>query len=115
MSNATMPEIPEAHLVGRPPKAQRVAGAKRGPKPRNGSVPTSMTQYLPSYLTKPAAIPVPAVAVPVVAEPEPIIKDGFPNLPECKLIGRPEGSKNTSPRQRRTPAAPAAEAPAEAK
>lgn len=32
-----------------------------------------------------------------------LIKDGVPNLPVAKLIGRPTGSKNSVPRKKREP------------
>ena len=39
---------------------------------------------------------------PVTSDPkkgEPLIKDGFPNLPVVQLIGRPMGAKDQFPRQ----------------
>lgn len=103
MSNtAVMPEIPEANLIGRPPKNKQKRTARFSVRAGNVTMPASMAQFLPDYLTQAPAPPVAVKVEPApVPEPEPLIKDGFPNLPECKLIGRPEGSRNTSPRKRR--------------
>jgi hypothetical protein len=82
----------------------RPKGSKNKPKTvptgKPTTLPAAMVQFLPPYL-RPAAAAVAAPEPVKVPEAPPIIKDGFPNLPEAKLIGRPFGSKNQTPRKRR--------------
>lgn len=72
--------IPE--VTNQPKKRGRPPGSRNKPKVPN---------FIPEFLQN--------VKIPEV--PEPIIKDGFPNLPEGKLVGRPMGKKNSGPRKAR--------------
>jgi hypothetical protein len=109
MSNPEVsPATQKKNRGGRPKgsknKPKAGAQAKTGVLP---ALPAAMVQFLPEYL-RPQPEQVAAPEPVKVPEAPPIIKDGFPNLPDAKLIGRPFGSKNSTPRKRRQRAQQAA-------
>ena len=92
----------------------RPKGSKNKPKILvMPETPEVMQQYIPESIRKAT---VSALQVPSVLPPpsRPVLKDGLPNLPEGKMIGRPMGKKNSGPRKpRQTPSVSTGEAETE--
>lgn len=82
-----------------PRKRGRPKGSKNKPKVAPVVVPEAMTPYIPESIRKVAPL---QPAVPEVPRPA-LNTDGFPNLPEGKIVGRPMGKKNSGPRKPRAP------------
>lgn len=94
MNESPNPENTPLRKRGRP------KGSKNKPKMvAPTSIPEAMAPFIPESIQKIALLQF-SEAAPVLIRPV-LTPEGFPNLPDGKIIGRPMGKKNSYPRKSR--------------